>query len=60
MTQFTLNGDLDGMTVSALRELLSEYEDSDRIEVRTETDFGGFGRGPVEREYFVIVSEDTC
>lgn len=57
LEKFYLSADLDGMTVGQFREALSCYKDSDKIDVRTETEYGGFGSPSTENEYFVIVKE---
>jgi len=57
--EFTLYGDLDGISVERLRELLSEYPADARIDVRSEKvyQFGGLMPGE-DRDYFVIVWDE--
>lgn len=51
--EFTLYGDLDGMTVGDLRNLLEDYHEDARIDARSETDYGWRNGG--QREFFVIM-----
>jgi hypothetical protein len=55
--EFTLYGDLDGITVERLREILSEYPADARIDVRSEKVYGHGGWPKEDREFFVIVWE---
>lgn len=56
--EFTLYGDLDGMTVGGLIELLSEYPPLARIDVRSEKIYVQGGWSDNERDYFVIKWEE--
>ena len=55
--EFTLFGDLEGITVARLREMLDEYPLDARIDVRSESEYSGIGIA-TERDYFVIVWEE--
>ena len=56
--QFSLYGDLDGLSVERLREILSEYPADARIDVRSEEVYG-YGGGVVEeRDVFVIMWDE--
>ena len=55
-TEYTLYGDLDGMTVKDLRDLLAEFPDDARIDVRSEPVYG-YG-GWTDQELFVFVWEE--
>jgi len=57
-TEFTLYGDLDGISVERLRELLSEYPADARIDVRSEKVYQIGGWSDQDREFFVIVWEE--
>lgn len=56
--QFTLSGDLDGMTVERMRRMLDEYPDDARVEVRSEKVYGYGGWSNQDREFFVIISDE--
>jgi len=57
--EFTLYGDLDGISVERLRDLLSEYPADARIDVRSEKVYQIGGLMPGEdRDYFVIVWDE--
>ena len=56
--EYSLFGDLEGMTVKRLRDLLSEYPDDAHICVRTEPIYIFGGWSDQEREFFVIVWEE--
>lgn len=55
---YTLFGDLDGKTVADLREMLAEYPDDARVDVRTEKVYGYGGWTDEDREFFVLVWEE--
>jgi len=57
-TTYTLYGDLDGMTVAQLRDLLSEFPDDAKINVRSEKVYGYGGWSDQDREFFVILWEE--
>ena len=52
---YTLYGDLEGMTVANLREMLDGYPDDARIDVRSEPEYGYGGWTDNFRDYFVFV-----
>jgi hypothetical protein len=52
--EFTLFGDLDGMTVAELRELLDDYPDDAVIDAKSTSEWG-YGGTTVDREFFVFV-----
>lgn len=56
--RYSLMGDLDGISVSSLKEILKDYPDNSIIEVREESvyTFGDSVNPP--QEYFVFVWED--
>ena len=54
---YTLFGDLDGLTVAEVRELLDEYPDDARIDARSERVYGYGGWTDQEQELFVFVWE---
>lgn len=57
--EYTLYGDLDGMTVADLRAMLDSYPDDARIDVRSEYHHsGGTFSYPEYREYFVFKWEE--
>lgn len=56
--EFTLYGDLDGMTVERLRDLLSEYPSDARIDVRSEKVYSRKTGQPENLDYFVIVWDE--
>jgi len=56
--EFTLYGDLDGISVERLRDLLSEYPADARIEVRSEKVYQFGGWSDQDREFFVIVWDE--
>lgn len=51
---YTLYGDLDGMTVAQLRELLDDYPDEAYISVQKEPVYVYGGWSDQWREYFVF------
>ena len=53
-TSHTLYGDLDGITVARLREMLDDYPDDARIDVRTEKVYGYGGWTDQDQEFFVF------
>lgn len=55
---FTLYGDLDGMTVEQLRDMLSEYPADARIDARSEKVYGYGGWTDEDREFFVIMWDE--
>ena len=55
---YTLYGDLDGMTVARLRDLLSEFPDDAVIDVRSEKVYGYGDRTDQDRDFFVIRWEE--
>jgi len=55
--EYTLYGDLDGMTVARLRDLLSKFPDDAVIDVRSETVYSGIGTTD-ERDFFVFRWEE--
>jgi hypothetical protein len=57
-SEFTLYGDLDGMTVDDLMGLLSEYPPDAQIVVRSEKIYVQGGWSDKERDYFVIKWEE--
>jgi hypothetical protein len=57
-TEYTLYGDLNGMTVAQLREILSEFPDDAQIDVRSEKVYGYGGWTDQDREFFVFVWEE--
>lgn len=54
----SLMGDLDGMSVSSLRELINDYPDDAIIDVRTEPFYPFGGGSSREEEYFVFMWKD--
>lgn len=56
--EFSLFGDLDGMTVERLRDMLSEYPADARIDVRSEKVYGYGGWTDEDRDFFVIVWDE--
>ena len=56
--EYTLFGDLDGMTVARLRDLLADYPDDAVIDVRSEPKYGRGGWTTEEREFFVFRWEE--
>jgi hypothetical protein len=57
-TSYSLYGDLEGMSVASLRELISDLPDDAVIDVREES-VRGFGDGDGhESEYFVFVWDE--
>lgn len=56
--RYTLYGDLDGMTVAELRELLAEYPDDARIDVQSEPEYVVGGWSDRWREFFVFKWEE--
>jgi hypothetical protein len=55
--EFTLFGDLDGISVGDLRRMLDEYPDDARVDVRTEKVYGYGGWTDEDREFFVFTWE---
>jgi len=55
---YTLFGDLDGLTVAEVRKLLNEYPDNARIDARSEPVYGYGGWTDQEQELFVFVWEE--
>lgn len=55
---YTLSGDLEGMTVENLREMLDEYPDNARIVVRSEPEYGYGGWTNNFKEHFVFTWEE--
>ena len=53
---YTLFGDLDGLTVAEVRKLLDEYPEDARIDARSEPVYG-YG-GWTDQELFVFVWEE--
>lgn len=56
--EFTLFGDLEGITVARLREMLDEYPADARVDVRTEKVYGYGGWTDEDREFFVFTWEE--
>jgi hypothetical protein len=56
--EFTLFGDLEGITVARLREMLDEYSGDAVIDVRTEKVYGYGGWTDEDREFFVFTWEE--
>jgi len=56
--EFTLFGDLDGMSVGDLRRMLDEYPGDARVDVRTEKVYGYGGWTDQDREFFVFTWEE--
>jgi hypothetical protein len=56
--EYTLFGDLDGMTVADLRRLLDDYPDDARIDVVSEKVYGYGGWTANDREFFVFSWEE--
>lgn len=54
--EFTLFGDLDGMTVAEIREWLDQFSDDARLDARTE--YEGVIGGNLDREFFVFIREE--
>jgi hypothetical protein len=52
--EFTLYGDLDGMTVEDLRRMLDDYPADARIDVRSEPVYMVGGWSDKDRDFFVI------
>lgn len=57
-TEFSLYGDLDGMSVERLRDMLAEYPSDARIDVRSEKVYGYGEWTKQDREFFVIVWDE--
>jgi hypothetical protein len=53
-TEYTLYGDLDGMTVAEIRAMLDEYPDDAVIDVQSEPEYGYGGWSDKWREFFVF------
>ena len=56
--EFTLYGDLDGISVERLRDLLSKYPSDARIDVRSEKVYQIGGWSDQDRDFFVIVWDE--
>jgi hypothetical protein len=56
--EFTLYGDLDGISVERLRELLAEYPADARIDVRSEKVYSYGGWTDEDRDFFVVVWDE--
>lgn len=56
--EYTLGGDLDGMTVADLRKMLDDYPSDARIDVRSEKVYGYGGWSNEDRVFFVITWEE--
>jgi hypothetical protein len=52
--RYTLYGELDGMTIGRLREILDAYPDDAVIDVRSES----VDWSPRDEDFFVIVREE--
>lgn len=52
---YTLYGDLDGMTVGELINMLEDYPTDAQIDVRSEKVYGYGGWSDQGREFFVVV-----
>ena len=55
---YTLYGDLEGITVADLREMLDNYPDDARIDVRSEKVYGYGGWTDQDQEFFVFTWEE--
>ena len=55
---YTLYGDLDGITVARLREMLDDYPLDAVIDVRSEKVYGYGGWTDEDKEFFVFVWEE--
>ena len=55
---YTLFGDLDGITVAELREILDNYPLDARIDVQSEKVYGYGGWTDQDREFFVFTWEE--
>jgi hypothetical protein len=53
--RITLFGDLDGMTVAEIRNLLDEYPDDARVDAQSELAQYFGGHSTKEEEFFVFV-----
>lgn len=56
--EYTLYGDLDGMTVACLREMLAKFPDDAVIDARSEKVYSYGGRTDEDRDFFVISWEE--
>jgi hypothetical protein len=56
--EFTLYGDLAGMTVAGLKAMLAEYPDDARIDVRSEKVYQQGGWSDTDRDFFVITWDE--
>ena len=56
--EFSLYGDLDGMTVRDLRRMLDDYPEDAAIDVRSEKIYVQGGWSDQERDFFVIKWEE--
>lgn len=54
--EFSLFGDLDGMTVAEIREWLDQFSDDARLDARTE--YEPVIGGNFDREFFVFIWEE--
>ncbi len=54
-SEFTLYGDLDGMTVADLRRMLDAYPDDARIDVRSDKVYEYGGWSDKDRDFFHFV-----
>jgi len=52
---YTVFGDLDGMTVAELREMLDEYPEDAYIDAQSEPVYGYGGWTDQQREFFVFI-----
>ena len=57
-TEFTLWGDLDGMTVADLRRLLDSFPEDARVDVRSEKVYVVGGWSDQDREFFVFTWDE--
>lgn len=55
----TLFGDLDGMTVAEIREMLAKYPDHARLNVYSEPEYGYGGWTDRECEFFVFTWSES-
>ena len=56
--EFTLYGDLDGISVEQLHDLLSKYPADSRIEVRSEKVYSREAGEAKDLDFFVIVWDE--
>jgi len=57
--EYTLYGDLDGMTVADLRKMLDDYPDDAYIDVQSEPEYTIGGWSDKWREFFTIKWKET-